>query len=130
MRSLEQAWPAINLPRDGPPVSPELQPLLREIYQALCSEPRDIPTIKRALRNLLQYLATDGPTNPNCWATDLFFTSSTDWEFDWAEPEPPEDLHNIFAKMGEALHDTVSTPEIARNFGCPPAQLLADLEKS
>ena len=26
--------------------------------------------------------------------------------------------------MGEALHDTVQTPEIARNVGCLPEQLL------
>ena len=101
-----------------------------EIYEALSPQPRDIPAIKRALRNLLHYLATDGRTNPNCWATDLFFMSSTDWEFNWAEPELPEDLHNIFVKMSEALHDTVSAPEIASNFGCLPEQLLADLEKS
>ena len=130
MPSFEQAWLAINLPRNGQPVSPELQPLLRQIYEALSPQPRDIPAIKRALRNLLHYLATDGRTNPNCWATDLFFMSSTDWEFNWAEPELPEDLHNIFVKMSEALHDTVSAPEIASNFGCLPEQLLADLEKS
>jgi hypothetical protein len=129
MPGFEEAWDAINKPRSGEPVSAELKPLLRETYQTLLSQPRDFSAIQRALQNLLQYLSAEGRTNANCWATDLFFLLCTGWERDWADPELPEPFNDIFSKMADALHDTVSAPEIARNFGCLPEQLLADLNR-
>jgi len=36
----------------------------------------------------------------------------------------PEDIHDVLAKMSEALHDTVQAPEIGENFGCLREQLL------
>jgi len=129
MPGFEEAWDAVNKPRSGEPVSPELKPLLRETYQTVLSHPRDFSAIQRALQNLLQYLAAEGRTNANCWATDLFFMLCTGWERDWTEPELPEAFDAIFSKMGDGLHDTVRAPEIAREFGCLPEQLLEELHR-
>lgn len=46
------------------------------------------------------------------------------WETDWVERNLPEGIHDVLSMMGQALHDTVQAPEIARNFGCLPEQLL------
>jgi hypothetical protein len=129
MPDFEQLWSNINRPRDGEPVSPALKPLLHQAYDAISLQPRDLPAIKHALQNLLQYLAAAGRTNANCWATDLFFMNSQDWEAHWAEAALPAPLHDILAKISEALHDTVRNPEIAKNFACLPEQLLAELNR-
>ena len=63
-------------------------------------------------------------SNANCWATYLFFSRSEGWQRDWTEVDLPEDFHDVLALMGEALHDTVKNPEIAKNFGRLPEQLL------
>jgi hypothetical protein len=46
------------------------------------------------------------------------------WEGDWTEQNQPDDFHEMLALMGDALHDTVKSPEIANNFDCLPEQLL------
>ena len=61
--------------------------------------------------------------------TDLFFGSDEGWEKDWSDQDLPEPLHDVFAMMGQALHDTVQSPEIAENFGCLPEQLLSQLRQ-
>jgi len=62
---------------------------------------------------------------------DLFFGLPDDigWERDWTDAGLPEDFHDVFALMGQALHDTVSSPDIAWNFDCLPEQLLERLNK-
>jgi hypothetical protein len=80
--------------------------------------------LKKSLEDLLKYLAGEQRTNANCWAVDLFFCLSQEWECDWTDQNLPEDFHDVLAMMGEALHDTVQAPEIARNFDCLPEQLL------
>jgi hypothetical protein len=69
-------------------------------------------------------LRIEGRTNANCWAVDLFVDQGEKWERDWAEQGLPESFHDVFAMMGEALHDTVHAPSVAENFGCLPEQLL------
>lgn len=44
-----------------------------------------------------------------------------DWERDWSEKDLPEGFDSVLARMGEALHDTVSSPDVARDFGCFPS---------
>ena len=83
--------------------------------------------MKGSLQSLLEYLAGTGRTSANCWAVDLFFSESEGWERDWTEQELPDDFHDVLAMMGEALHDTVKSPDIAANFGCLPEQLLERL---
>jgi hypothetical protein len=90
-----------------------------------------LPAFLCALRALCGglFFPVAGRTNANCWATDLFFMNSQDWEAHWAEAALPAPLHDILAKISEALHDTVRNPEIAKNFACLPEQLLAELNR-
>lgn len=98
-----QAWSAVARPYQGETVSAELRPLLGEVYRCVLSD----------LLNLSR-MRTVG----------LFFSRSEGWQRDWTEVDLPEDFHDVLALMGEALHDTVKNPEIAKNFGRLPEQLL------
>jgi hypothetical protein len=125
MKGFEQLWASVATARDGEAASPELKPLLRQVYEDVLTAPVNLPDLRRSLMELLRYLGEAGRTNANCWATDLFFGSPEDlWERDWSEQNLPDDFHDLLAIMGEALHDTVTSPEIARNFDCLPEQLL------
>lgn len=124
MASFHHAWLAVSGPRNGEPVSDKLRPLLETVYQQVLAEPVDLAALKQSLVKLLTFLSGEGRSNANCWATDLFFADDEGWERDWAAQNLPEDLHDVLAMMGNALHDTVRAPEIAENFGCLPEQLL------
>jgi hypothetical protein len=80
--------------------------------------------LKGSLAALLEYLRDKGRTNANCWAVDLFFCTSEGWERDWTEQNLPGDFHDVLSLMGQALHDTARTPNIAEDFDCLPEQLL------
>jgi hypothetical protein len=123
METFEQAWERIADTKNGESVSEELRPLLQQVYERLVKQPPpDLQEIKDALENLLSYLTTPaGRTSANCVATDLFFCLE-DWGVDWEYL--PELLTDIIGDMGGALHDTISSPEIARNFDSLPEQLL------
>jgi hypothetical protein len=54
----------------------------------------------------------------------FFFGLGERWELDWADRNFPEELHDVLANIGDALHDTVLAPHIAENFGSLPEQLL------
>lgn len=129
MPCFDEAWAAAARTRDGESVSPELKPLLQEVYSIVVLHPNDLIGLKRGLQYLLQFLSQEGRTNANCWATDLFIGLCEGWERDWVDLEMPEDLHDVLAKMGEALHDTVRDPSVARNFDCLPEQLLEELNR-
>jgi hypothetical protein len=102
MAGFDDAWSAVAGPREGEPVSPELRPLLKQVYSDILSEPVDLAALKRSLWALLEYLGGVGRTNANCWAVDLFFCQSDAWERDWTEPSLPDDFHDVLARMGEA----------------------------
>jgi|SRR5215469_7595024 len=124
MAGFNDAWSAVDGRRQGEPVSSELRPLLKAVYEDILGEPIDLAALKKSLRALLEYLDGAGRTNANCWAVDLFFSESNGWERDWTEADLPDDFHDLLAMMGEALHDSVKNPEIAGNFDCLPEQLL------
>ena len=124
MAGFDVAWVAVNHPREGEQVSSELHPLLKEVYSNVLAAPADLPALKDSLTHLLEYLSGAGRTNANCWAVDLFFCLSDGWERDWTEQNLPDDFHDVLSLMGQALHDTVRTPQIAQNFHCLPEQLL------
>jgi hypothetical protein len=124
MPGFEDAWAAVATSHDGESVSSELQPLLRSVYLGVLSNPVNLAALKKSLEELLEFLQGAGRTNANCWAVDLFFALSEGWEQDWVDVGLPENFHDVLAVMGEALHDTVRSPEIARNFDCLPEQLL------
>ena len=131
MAGFERAWLVVSEPRNGEAVSSDLKPLLRQVYVDFQESPVSLSPLKTDLVALLEYLNKEGRTNANCWAVDLFFCSSEDigWERDWTDANLPDDLHDVFALMGQALHDTVASPEIAWNFDCLPEQLLDRLAR-
>lgn len=124
MPGFDDAWTAVDHSKDGERVSPELQPLLRGLYTDVLAVPLDLTAIKQSITALLEYLDSSGRTNANCWAVDMFFYKSQGWERDWADQDLPDGFHDVLALMGEALHDTVMAPGIAKNLGCLPEQLL------
>jgi len=124
MAGFDEAWAAVNHRKDGEPVSPELQPLLQRVYADVLAAPIDLVALKGSLTALLEYLRDNGRTNANCWAADVFFCTSEGWERDWTEQSLPDDFHDVLSLMGQALHDTVRTPNIAENYDCLPEQLL------
>jgi hypothetical protein len=124
MAGFNEAWSAVAIPRNGESVSPGLRPLLQGVYSDLLTRPTDLVRLKESLGELLEYLAGAGRTNANCWTVDLFFGLSQAWESDWTDQDLPGDFHDVLSKMGEALHDTITTPDVARNFDCLPEQLL------
>lgn len=130
MHGFEDAWlSGVKKAHESAKVSPQLRPLLEDVYLAIQANPVNLAALKKSLERLLSFLAGPGRTNANCWATDLFFCSDEGWEKDWTAQELPEPLHDILAMMGGALHDTVQSPQIAENFGCLPEQLLVRLEQ-
>ena len=124
MPGFDEAWTAIDVARNGEPVSHALRPLLQAVYSQSLSKPLAVAELKKSLEDLLTFLAREGHTDANCWAVDLFFCVGHGWERDWAEQGLPDDFHDVLALMGQALHDTIKNPAIAENFGCLPEQLL------
>ena len=113
---------------DDERVSSELTPLLRAVYEEVQRVTPNLNALSQALRRLLEYLASPaGRTNANCVAADYFFMHNDRWERDWEHL--PESYQDLFGYLGDALHDTVSAPEIAENFDNTPEQLLARLEQ-
>jgi len=129
MTGFDTAWAAVNHAKDEEPVSSELRPLLQGVYSAVLAVPTNLHALKDSLSSLLEYLSGVGRTNANCWAADLFFCLSEGWERDWTEQDLPEDFHDVLSLMGQALHDTVKTPQIAENFDCLPEQLLEHVRR-
>ena len=127
MPGFDHAWGAVAVAREGEPVSSELRPLLKRVYVDILSSPTDLAAVKKSLEELLEFLSRKGRTNANCWAVDLFFCLSDGWERDWTDQSLPEEFHDVLAKMGEALHDTVQSPAVAKNFDCLPEQLLEEV---
>ena len=124
MAGFADAWLAVARRYSGKRPSSELRPLLQDVYTGILSDPLNPAAIKESLVALLEYLGGPGRTNANCSATDRFFCTSDGWETDWTERGLPDEIHDVLAMMGEALHDTVKAPEIAANFDCLPEQLL------
>ena len=113
--------------RDGEAVSPQLAPLLWAAHDAIVANGSTDISVVPHVRALLRYLASsDGRTNANCWAADLFFCLDDHWAGDWDHLSP--DLADILADIGGALHDTVKDPAIAENFGSTPELLLERLQ--
>jgi hypothetical protein len=96
--------------------------MVEELRDALTAETIDLRQVVQRLDALLQYLCSpEGRMDANCRFVDSFFMEHDSW----AEQGLPAPLHDIFADMAGALHDTCSAPNIARNFDSTPEQLLA-----
>jgi hypothetical protein len=102
-------------------VSADLKPLIRDVYDEVRRVPTDRPSLKAALAHLLSFLAGPvGRTDANCRTTDLFFCLNENYPF----RHLPRDFQAIMADIGGALHDTMASPHIAKNFESLPEQLL------
>ena len=100
---------------------PPTRELVQRIQTALAAEDLVLSALKTLLIELLEYLASEeGRTDANCRAVDSFFML----DHLWAERNLPVPFRNIFSDMSGALHDTVSAPEIAKDFDSTPEQLL------
>ena len=109
--------PASEVFRDADPV---LRPLVETLNAHLQNRPLDFRAIKTAMIAVLEFLSSPaGRTDANCRAADAFFFHDESW----VEAELPDPYHDVFAHM-DALHDTVTAPHIAQNFGSSPDQLL------
>ena len=104
-------------------VSPALSPLLAAVYAEVQRSEPNLSRLKAALSALLCFLrSSEGRTNANCVAADSFFANNDRWSRDW--DHLPGAFQDVLALLGDALHDTVSAPEIAENFENTPEQLL------
>lgn len=120
----DTAW--LRFTGDQPPrqVPRELVALIRAVYEEITRRPSDLLALKFEIYRLLSYLASpEGRTDDNCCTTDFFLCVSDD--VDWHHL--PERFRDVLADMAGALHDTVSSPEVAANFDSTPEQLLARL---
>ena len=106
--------------------APPLRALLREVFDALSRRPADLVSLRRALEQLLSYLASaDGRTDANCSVTDYFFSAAEQGRLDWRHL--PGEWQALLGSLGGTLHDTVHAASIARTFETLPEQLLARL---
>jgi hypothetical protein len=97
-----------------------LQPPMQSVRAAIFATHLDVVAVKASLIALLEYLSSPvGRTDTNCCAVDSFFCLDDDLPLE----RLPESLHDVFAHM-DALHDTITAPQIAANFSSTPEQLL------
>jgi hypothetical protein len=103
-----------------------LRPLLRRLHHELKRLPIDMPSLKSAILEILQFLATPaGRTDANCCAVNSFLLHNAFWD-DGRLPSP---YLEIIVDMGGTLHDTITAPDIASNFYSTPEQLLARAQR-
>ena len=64
--------------------APELQPLVKEVYDGLLSQPAELNQIKTSLENLMRFLSDpQGRTQNNCLTVENFFSDLSDeWRKD------------------------------------------------
>jgi len=103
-----------------------LQSLMQSVRDALLASPLDAAAVKASLVALFEYLSSPvGRTHANCCAVDTFFCLDDDLPLDRLS----DSLQDIFAHM-DALHDTITAPQIAENFRSTPEQLLERIHDS
>lgn len=103
-----------------------LRPLMQSVCAAVLAAPLDVPALKASLIALLEYLSSPpGRTDANCCAVDSFFCLDDDLPLE----RLPDSLQDVFAHM-DALHDTITAPQIAENFSSTPEQLLERVRNS
>lgn len=96
MAGFDEAWLAVAGTRNGESVSPKLRPLLQAVYRESLGEPLDSMALKKkSLEDLLSFLSAEGRSNADCWAADLFFALSREWERDWADQNLPDSFRDV-----------------------------------
>ncbi|MDQ3706535.1 MAG: hypothetical protein M3437_15220 [Chloroflexota bacterium] len=108
--------------------SPSLKPHLSRFFDALMADPVDLAAVKQSMVELLHFLTTpEGRTTANCYLVNMSIVFPEWGDIDL--PDLPDEFYDVIADMGGALHDTVSSPEIAYNFYSTPEQLLERTQK-
>lgn len=111
---------------DSKGASDELRPLVQRLYEELLAEPTpNLDRLRGSIISVLEFVASpNGRTDANCDTVNMFLMDVTDqWERPWPE-DLPDEFQEVLRRMADTLHDTVSAPEIAENFGSTPEQLL------
>lgn len=81
--------------------------------------------IKLAMEDILAWLVAHN-TDANCRKVDTFLSTRISQD---DRNKLPGDIQEILFDMGGALHDTHTSPTVARNFESTPAQLLERVRK-
>ena len=103
-----------------------LQPLMQSVRDAVFASPIDLATVKTSLMAVFEYLSSPvGRTDANCCAVDGFFYLDDDLPLERLS----DSLQDVFGHM-DALHDTITAPDIAENFSSTPEQLLGRVRNS
>lgn len=99
--------------------------LVEQVQATVAADTVDLRRLGHSLDLLLRHLCSpEGRTDDNCAFVDSYFMANDEW----AARGLPDALHDIFADMSGALHDTCSAPHVAQNFDSTPEQLLARLQ--
>jgi len=94
--------------------------LLANLQREWQRKPFDATAVLRRLEELLAWLVRpENDTDTNCKSVDLFVCTKLR-----IPPGLPDDLHDLLFDVGGSLHDTHSSPEVARNFESTPEELL------
>ena len=105
---------------------------LAAIRAEIQKSPFSVERLRLRVLEVLEFLSSPGGrTDANCRAVDFALMNENElWErFESIETADPV-LADVLRDMSGALHDTVSAPEIARNFESTPEQLLTRLRMS
>lgn len=104
----------------------KISELVAEVQVALVSQPTETSKIIGTVEALLSHLSSPlGRTDSNCRYVDSFFMDHDEWAY----LDLPDPLHDIFADISGALHDTCTAPHVAENFDSTPEQLLNRLKQ-
>lgn len=96
------------------------------VQYILEEEALNLIALKKALIELFEYLSSkEGRTDINCMTVCMYFII----EDHWSDRNLPDSFQNVFGDIAGALHDTVSSPEIAQNFYSTPEQLLQRIKE-
>ena len=105
----------------------KLEKLVHDVYIQIKRRPSNLKLLKKSFINLFTYLgSSQGRTDKNCQKVDLFFSIRDDWEM--GIDHLPNEYQDLIEDI-MCLHDTVSSPTIAENFGASPEQLLSRIYK-
>ena len=107
----------------GESFSPELKHLLYELWVSMEGNPKKVKKVENSVENIIKFMnSEEGNTDVNCRVVDIFVCGAIQEEYDYSDL--PLKLQEILDDMGGSLHDTHSSPEIARKMESLPSQLF------
>jgi len=99
----------------------ELEDHLAGVYSAINAEELDLAVVKSRLERLFIFLTSEkGRNDINCRLTDLLFCVAEGCNGTGCQ----ESYQEVTSDIGFGLHDTITSPEVARNFYAFPEQIL------